>query len=402
MWGSHFTIWNRIFLSFGRSALAVSGDYTLPILIFSAVWYGFQAWIGGECVYVMLVACDPDLEGHIPNSMPETTGMTTAQFASYIIFSAISLPLIWIQPHKMQVPFYFAVTISFLFFVVLLIWALATMGSTGFGSTISSNSGDNHNIGWLMVYGIVSTLGSIAAGILNQNDYARFAALPRHAIWSQAFSFPFYGTLISMVGILVTAATQNRFQGSAIWNPPSLFLELMKQNNDAGTRAASFMSGICLVVSQLSINIPGNALSGGFDLAAVFPTYINIRRGAYITAIVSVSVNPWRLVNTATIFLTVLSSYSIFLGPMTGLMVSSYLLVNRQKINVDALYRGDRSSIYWYSYGINWRAVVSVSHSLISSILWYSDINSGLLGWYLVYQDLRLQSILRLPFQLEL
>ncbi|OHW89806.1 NCS1 nucleoside transporter family protein [Colletotrichum incanum] len=346
MWGSQFVIWNRIFLSLGT------------------VWYGFTAWVGGECVYVILLSWDPRLESHVPNSMPTDTGMTTAQFVSYIIFSVISLPVIWIRPHRLEKFFRFACSVTFVFFLVLLIWALATMGPSGFGDTITSgsvlpNTGGPDSVAWLMVYGIVSTIGSIAAGILNQNDYSRFATQPRHAAVGQAVSFPFYGIFSSLIGILVTAATQHRFGGEAIWNPPTLFAQLLVQNGTAGTRAACFFAGLCLVISQIGVNVPGNALAGGFDLAATFPKYLNIRRGAYITAIFSVIVNPWRLVNTATTFLTVLSSYSVFLAPMTGLMISSYLIVNKKKINVDDLYCGDSTSVYWFSSGFNWRALAA-------------------------------------------
>ncbi|KAF3810976.1 Transporter aclS [Colletotrichum gloeosporioides] len=328
------------------------------------LWYGFTAWVGGECVYLILLSWDPRLESHIPNTIPSDTGMTTAQFVSYIIFSVISLPVIWIRPHRLEMFFRFACSITLVFFLVLLIWALATMGPAGFGDTITSgsplpNTGGPDSVAWLMVYGIVSTIGSIAAGILNQNDYSRFATQPKHAILGQAVSFPFYGILSSLIGILVTAATQDRFGGEAIWNPPTLFAQLLAQNETAGTRAACFFAGLCLVISQIGVNVPGNALAGGFDLAATFPRYLNIRRGAYLTAIFSVIVNPWRLVNTATTFLTVLSSYSVFLAPMTGLMISSYLVVNKRKIDVDDLYRGDSGSIYWFSYGCNWRAPVA-------------------------------------------
>ncbi|KZL82799.1 ncs1 nucleoside transporter family protein, partial [Colletotrichum incanum] len=346
-------------------------SYHIGFPVFSrAVWgmwgsqYGFTAWVGGECVYVILLSWDPRLESHVPNSMPTDTGMTTAQFVSYIIFSVISLPVIWIRPHRLEKFFRFACSVTFVFFLVLLIWALATMGPSGFGDTITSgsvlpNTGGPDSVAWLMVYGIVSTIGSIAAGILNQNDYSRFATQPRHAAVGQAVSFPFYGIFSSLIGILVTAATQHRFGGEAIWNPPTLFAQLLVQNGTAGTRAACFFAGLCLVISQIGVNVPGNALAGGFDLAATFPKYLNIRRGAYITAIFSVIVNPWRLVNTATTFLTVLSSYSVFLAPMTGLMISSYLIVNKKKINVDDLYCGDSTSVYWFSSGFNWRALAA-------------------------------------------
>lgn len=124
-----------------------------------------------------------------------------------------------------------------------------------------------------------------------------------------------------------------------------------------------------MVVSQIGVNVPGNALSGGFDLAATFPKYINIRRGAYITALVSVACNPWRLVNTATTFISVLGSYSVFLGPMTGLMISSYFVVNKRKVNVDDLFVGSKESVYWYTWGVNWRAVVAVSPPLSLSCI---------------------------------
>lgn len=316
----------------------------------------------------MFLSWDPNLEQHIPNKIPMDTGITSAQFLAYFIFCIVSLPALWIRVHRIQKFFYFASTVTLAFFLVLLIWALATMGSEGFGDTLNSGTsipltGGPHSIVWLMIYGIMSTVGSIAAGILNQNDYARLARRPSDAIWGQAFAFPFYSIIASVIGILVTAATQKRL-GEPIWNPPSLFVHLLELDNTGKTRAAVFFAGLALAISQLGSNLPGNALSGGLDLASVFPKYINLRRGAYIVALLSPVVNPWRLVNTATIFLTVLSGYGVFLAPMTGIMTGHYIIVARCKINVDDLYTGNRSSIYWFNKGINWRAPIAVhTHS---------------------------------------
>lgn len=327
--------------------------------------YGFQSWVGGECVYLILLSWDPRFGDHIPNTFSADTGMTTAQFVSYVIFSIISLPFLWIKPHRLQPFFTFASVVTIVFFTVLLIWALATMGPSGFGDTISNgetlpSTGGPQSAAWLMVYGIMSTIGSIAAGILNQNDFARLARRPSDAILGQAFAYPVYGTFASVIGILVVAATQQRLGGEAVWNPPTLFVRLLERDESAGTRASVFFAGLALVISQLGSSIPGNAIAGGIDLASVFPKYVNIRRGAYITAILSPIVNPWRLVNTATIFLSVLSSYGVFLAPMTGMMTAHYVLVTKSKMKIEDLYRGDKSSIYWYYGGINWRAPVTV------------------------------------------
>ncbi|KAK7963588.1 hypothetical protein PG988_010562 [Apiospora saccharicola] len=185
-------------------------------------WYGFTAWIGGECVYVILQSWDPNLDQHIPNTLAASTGTTSAYFVGYVIFMLISAPFAWIRPHKLATFFYVASTVTIVCFLSLLIWALATMGPEGFGDTISSAppKAAATSVGWLMVYGIVTTtIGAISAGILNQNDYARFAKRPRHAILSQAINFPTFSTVSSVIGILVTAATQNRFGGEAVWNP---------------------------------------------------------------------------------------------------------------------------------------------------------------------------------------
>jgi nucleobase:cation symporter-1, NCS1 family len=142
------------------------------------------------------------------------------------------------------------------------------------------------------------------------------------------------------------------------WNLPGL-LSAIQQTGGSRSRAAAFFAGAALVISQSGVNVPGNALSGGFDFAALFPKYLNIRRGAYLTALLSMVVNPWQLLATASTFLSVLSSYSVFLGPMIGLMISSYYVINKQKINVDDLYVGSSESVYWFSAGINWRAAIA-------------------------------------------
>jgi nucleobase:cation symporter-1, NCS1 family len=59
-------------------------------------------------------------------------------------------------------------------------------------------------------------------------------------------------------------------------------------------RAAAFFLGIVFIISQLSINVVGNVLAGGLDVASVLPKYINLRRGAYVLALLSIAPVPWK------------------------------------------------------------------------------------------------------------
>lgn len=230
MYGMQFVVLNRILLSL--------------------VWYAVQAWIGGSCVYVCVEAIWPDLEDRIPNHMAESTGMTTAQFVMYLVFCVISLPVIWIRPHKLRNFFYVSSSTVLVFELSLLIWALATMGPGGFGDTLSNTPATrDSSMGWAIAYGIISCIGGISAGILNQNDYARFARTPKDAILAQAICPVIYGNITTIIGILVTAATQERY-GAPLWNLPGL-LSAAQQTGGPRSRAAVFFAGAALIVSQL-------------------------------------------------------------------------------------------------------------------------------------------------------
>lgn len=62
----------------------------------------------------------------------------------------------------------------------------------------------------------------------------------------------------------------------------------------SGARAATFFLGLAFIFAQISINVPGNVFACGLDVASLFPKYINLRRGAYIMAALSVAPNPWK------------------------------------------------------------------------------------------------------------
>jgi NCS1 family nucleobase:cation symporter-1 len=67
-------------------------------------------------------------------------------------------------------------------------------------------------------------------------------------------------------------------------------------------------------------------------------------------------VQPWQLINRATTFIAVLSSFSVFLAPIIGIMSCDYYLLRRRRIRLSHLYR-TRDSSYYFSGGFNWRAI---------------------------------------------
>jgi NCS1 family nucleobase:cation symporter-1 len=82
-----FGIWGALWPVFNRAAMA-------------CIWYGVQAWIGGECVTLMIEAIWPSFT-NVHNGIPNS-GTSTKAFVSFFIFWLCSLPAIWFPVHKIR------------------------------------------------------------------------------------------------------------------------------------------------------------------------------------------------------------------------------------------------------------------------------------------------------------
>jgi NCS1 family nucleobase:cation symporter-1 len=106
----------------------------------------------------------------------------------------------------------------------------------------------------------------------------------------------------------------------------------------------------------LFLNVAANSISAGCDLTALFPRYINIRRGGYVAAVVGICMNPWLLYTSSATFTNYLGAYGVLLSCIAGPMITDYWLVRRGHIRVNDLYSLEKSGWYHYTYGVNWRA----------------------------------------------
>ena len=213
--------------------------------------------------------------------------------------------------------------------------------------------------GWAWIYGITSSIGSIASGILNQSDYTRFLRRQGQQVPGNFFAPFIPGVLIPIFGILTASASVKLYGGQPIWNPLQLVIQWMVNDYSATSRAGAFFAGLGLFISQASENITSNGYSAGMDLAGLFPKWINIRRGAIICSLLSWVVQPWLFYNTSSVFMATMSSFSVFLAPLTAIMICDFFVLRHGRIELTHLYVPSKDGAYWYTYGVNWRAVVT-------------------------------------------
>ncbi|EXJ82513.1 hypothetical protein A1O3_06326 [Capronia epimyces CBS 606.96] len=360
--------WHIGFPMIQRCSWGTNGFIFIVIQRFflACIWFSTQVYWGGQCVRVFLTALWPSF-AHVNKPLANGT-MTTGDFTSFIIFTVLYLPLVWIRPEKYKIPFLISCILVIPTIFVCLIWFTAT--AKGAGSLVHDVSGvagvtqaKGSHLGWMMVLGICTNISSISVHIFVQSDYTRYARKPKDQILAQLVMVPLGTIVVALIGILCTSCAAQLFpeqNGTLLWAPYELFSALQQHyDNSSRSRAAVAFGILSFMVAQFGMVVANNGLSAGIDLSALFPRFFTIRRGMLLMSALAFIVQPWQLLNGASKFLTVLGGYGVFLGPMTGVMFADYFLLRKRLIKLTDLYENNSGSIYWYWLGMNWRALAA-------------------------------------------
>lgn len=323
------------------------------------IWLGVQTVTGGQCMAVLLTAIWPSFK-NIPNHVPESQGLTTSGFVAFFLYFLLQLPFLCIPYTKIQYFFAFKSIIAPIIFLAVFGSTLHKAGGTISHSKVITDSNTVHGsiLAWAFFSNLNSVLGNYATLGLNIADFSRYANKPS-AQNVQAFVIPFIFTIVGLLGIFTAAAAQTAY-GRIIWNPIEIIDDWMASGSHGGRAAAAF-GAIGLLIVTLGINISANSISAANDLVSFCPKYINIRRGQILAAIIGAwACVPWKILASAQKFLAFLSGYTIFLGPMTAILMTDYYISRRRNVSVPDMYNFHGMYRYSARYATNWRSVVAL------------------------------------------
>ncbi|TLS28384.1 hypothetical protein PpBr36_01439 [Pyricularia pennisetigena] len=354
---SSFGIWGNLWPVFNRAAMA-------------CIWYGVQSYIGGRCVYIMIRSMSLNWDRNtIPNTFPEGSGTTTADYVSFFLFWLVSLPAIWFPVHKIRhlftVKAYFVPVAA----IAFLIWAVVRAGGVGPIVQQPAKIGGS-KLAWEFVLGVMSSISNFATLIVNDPDFTRFATKPKDALWSQLFTIPVGFAITSFIGIIVSSGSAVIY-GEAVWDPLMLLEKFIDEGGPA-QRFGTFVIGLAFALAQLGTNIAANSVSAGTDLTALMPRYLNIRRGGYICAAVGLAMCPYTLLTDSNQFTTYLSSYSVFLSSIAGVMICDYYFVRRGYLEIKELYDARKTGPYYFTWGIHWRAYAAYIAGILINVVGFA------------------------------
>ncbi|KAJ6008908.1 hypothetical protein N7522_003924 [Penicillium canescens] len=326
--------------------------------VLAIVWLGVQTTTGGQCMAVLLTAIWPSF-ANIPNHIPEDEGITTSGMIAFLLYFLLQLPFLCIPYTKVQYFFAFKSVIAPIIFLAVFGDTLHKAGGTISKSTVITEGPtvSGSVLAWAFFGNLNGVLGNYATLGLNIADFSRYADKPS-AQNIQAIVIPCIFTIVGLLGIFTAAAAQTAY-GEVMWNPIEIISLWMESGSSVGRAAAAF-GAIGLIIVTLGINISANSISAANDLMAFAPKYIDIRRGQLLAAFIgSWAFVPWKILASAATFLAFLGGYTIFLGPMTSILMCDYFIVRRGNVSVPDMY--NFHGIYRYSpkFATNWRAVAA-------------------------------------------
>ncbi|CAL5871875.1 uncharacterized protein PFLUO_LOCUS6129 [Penicillium psychrofluorescens] len=325
----------------------------------ATIFFSTNLYYGGMLMAVLLRCIFGSAWDNIPNHLPANAGITSANMLAFFIYWFFQMGLMFVHPIVLRHIFVVKAFYSTVALFAVLGWAIhqnhGSLGNFHFdGQVILSGS----SLVWPMISAINSVCAALCPILINQPDIARYAQKPSQATWSQTLGIFISKILIMFLSAGTTSAAKG-FLGTSYWNVWDLYDAILTTYWGAGARAGIFFACFGMILAIMATNAGTNSLPAGADMSGLVPRYINIVRGQIICGLLGPLFFPWKIIANATSFLTFLSSYTVFLMPVCGIMVVDYWLIRRGNIHVPSLYSREPASPYTYWKGWNLRAMAA-------------------------------------------
>ncbi|ABN64800.2 Thiamine Metabolism [Scheffersomyces stipitis CBS 6054] len=372
-----------------RLVFGIRGSYFGVAIrtILSIVWYGSQAWLGGQCLGIIFSSWSYSYL-HMENTLPLSVHLTTRDLISFLLFQLISIPMLLIRPEKLSMFLHVSSVAVFVAMISVFAWSIGHNGGAGPLLNAQSNFSSKSAHAWAWIYGITSWYGSLSSGITNMSDFTRYSKRKSSCVPGTFGAIMTFGTVMPLFGLLSASATSEIY-GQALWMPHMIVEQWIIADYSSRSRVAAFFASLCFLSSQLALNLLSNGIAGGMDMSGLCPKYINIKRGAVLTSLLSWVVQPWLFYNTSSRFVVVMSSFSVFMSPIIAIIMSEFWIIRKRKLKLSDLYSNEVDSIYWYWNGFNLKSFfifIVVATPGLPGLIHMANpnisINQGILHYY--------------------
>ena len=322
---------------------------TLIRAFLGCFWFGVQSWIGGTAINLIIIKIIPHFEGNF-----------VIQFISYIIFLIINTYIAFNGIKALKILEQFSAPILIILSLSVLIWAYKIAG--GF-SKIFNYSYLNSDNNFIQIFfpALTSMIAFDSTIAINISDYTKNIKKQRQQVIGQFLGAPLMTAFIVFVGVCGTIGAQIKF-GEMIWNPADL---VAKFDNPI----IVIIFSIFIIIATMTTNIPANLIPPCIIFSNIWTKLFTYKKAIFFVLAISIIVMPWKVLeNPNNYIFEVNGALATFLGPMTGIYLSSYWYQYKTNICLFELYITDGGK-YFYHNGWNIDAMTILFISTLTVLI---------------------------------
>ncbi|GAA5985078.1 hypothetical protein JCM10908_002515 [Rhodotorula pacifica] len=357
----------RLHTPFAISGRAAFGYWLVRFCVVSRMviawfWFSINTYQGGVAFRICLTAIWPSF-AHFKNRLSPSAGLTSSDMLCFFLFWLFQFPLILIHPRRLRPIFLMKAVTLPVVAIGMMGWTIHKAGDRASEVMRAPSTLSGLNGFFLFMTAVTSAQGIWSTMAINIGDFSRYSKKESSAV-VQLIAVPGLFTITALFGAIAANMTTviPRYGGVATFQP----FDVMEKGGwleSHGGRAAAFFCSAAWALGSMTTNITANSVSSANDLASLFPRWVNILRGQVFCAVIGCwAFCPWKVLASASSFVSFMGAYSIVLSPIAAILCADFFLVKGGKYSVPDLY--DFTGRYRYFHGFNLAALAALLVSI--------------------------------------
>ncbi|MCE1186884.1 NCS1 family nucleobase:cation symporter-1 [Zoogloea sp.] len=326
--------------------------------LIAVAWYGIQTFLASSALNIVLLRFFPGLESLAHSQF---LGLSHLGWLGFMTMWVLQAVVFWHGMESIKRFIDWAGPAVYVVMFALAGWIVARAGI----DNISLNLGEVKYTGLesvgMMITAIALVVSYFSGPMLNFGDFSRYGKSMDEVKRGNFWGLPVNFLAFSLVTVVITSGTIPVF-GHMITDP----IETVSKIDNT---MAALIGAFTFVTATIGINIVANFVSPAFDFSNVAPRHISFRAGGFIAAVGSIFITPWNLFNSPEVIHYTLDMLAAFIGPLFGILLVDFYLVRKGEIRVDDLYTESPEGAYWYTNGVNEKAVQALIPAVIIGIV---------------------------------
>ncbi len=344
-----------------RAGMGVFGA-NLPALMRGVVavfWYGAQTYVASNAVALLIRS----LFGPGPDW--RFLALDAAHWLALVIVSATQVALFWRGIKAIRRFLNWAAPAVYAVMIVLLAILWIRSGDNLLRETGSIMRGDHSFPGgtFAAFMAIVGTqIAAYAPVILNYCDFSRYVRSERDMRIGNLLGLPLNMAFFSLLVLLTMSGVAAVF-GERLTDPTAII-------GQVDNLTLTIVATLTFFIATIGINVVANFIAPANDLSNLIPSRISFRFGGLLAALAAFVVSA--------LWVSVISEFGVpkfvntlgaVLAPAYGILIADYYVIRRQRLDIDAIFRSDADSAYYYTKGWNRRALVAFVIPTVFAVL---------------------------------